>query len=159
MAIAFGSLLALAAAIGIMWAFVPSVRWNLAAAMSDHHAFHARIYAEALAGGDASLAYQRSDDRFKAAHTGEQLAAYFESHPELLQLPQSISLTSRGVDGEQFRSTSFNDQHGKRTEIFVSESNGRLQLLGISPDLVDGIPEKVRNFNMFDGDQFGGDLF
>ena len=126
---------------------------------SDHHAFHARIYTEALAGGDAALAYQRSDDRFKAAHTEERLAAYFESHTELLQLPKSISMNSRGVGGERFRSTSFNDQHGKRTEIFVIESNGRLQLLGISLDLEDGIPEQVRNFNMFDGDQFGGDLF
>ena len=68
-------------------------------------------------------------------------------------------MTSRRVDGQQFHSTSFNDQHEKRTEIFASESNGRLQLLGISPDLVDGILAQARNFKMLDGDQFCGDLF
>ena len=158
MVIAFGFLLVLAATIGIIWAFVPSARWNLAAAMSDQHAFHARIYEEALAGGDAALAYQRSDDRFKAAYSDEQLADYFQTHPKLFQLPDSVSMTFRGVDGEQFRSTSFNDQHGKRTEIFVHDSNGQLQLLGISPNLVDGISKEVRNFE-FDGDVFGGDFF
>ena len=75
LAIAFGSLLLLAATIGIVWAYIPSVRWSFAAAMSDQHAFHARIYEEALASGEAALAYTRSDDRFKAAHTEEQLAA------------------------------------------------------------------------------------
>ena len=158
MVLAFGSLLVLAATIGIIWAYVPSARWNLAAAMSEHHAFHARIYEEALAGGDAALAYQRSDDRLKAAYSEEQLADYFQAHPEVFQLPDSVSMTFRGVNGEQFRSTSFNDQHGKRTEIFVRDSNGQLQLLGIAPNLEDGIPKEVRNFE-FDGDVFGGDLF
>ena len=158
LAIAGGLVVILVATIGIVFAFVPSARWKLVATISSHHALHARIHSEALAAGDANLAYQRSDDRFKAVYSAEQLATYFQNNPELFQVPGSVSMTSQGVNGAQFLSTNSSNGRGKRTEIFVHDSNRQLKLLGISPDLVDAIPEEVRNFKMFD-DVFEGDLF
>ena len=153
-----GLILGLALLVGV-FALVPDASWRLAAAVSDRHAFYARVYHEALGGGDARQSYSDADERFRQAYEETQVGECFTAHPELLQVPTSVSINQRAVDGQLYWSVSFNDEKGARTEVFVLESDGKLRLIGISPHLIDAIPKEVANFDMGDSDLFGGDVF
>ncbi len=100
-----------------------------------------RLYNEALAAGDASIAYERADERFRQAYTEEQLVAYFESHPKLFDASwASVSLRFRTVTGENTLFSTTFEAGGTKYIIYATKDGDQLRLLGISPAMDEGVP-------------------
>jgi hypothetical protein len=113
-------------------------------ALSAARAERDRLFAEALANGDARTAYERADERFRRAYTAEQLAAYFRDQPELFDPPRdSVSFGTATINGKTIVSTTFETRQRKYT-IYAVKDGDRLHLLGISPALDRAVPPENR---------------
>src|SRR5690606_796929 len=89
---------------GVTW--LPDVVRKIGEAIVATAAERDRLVAEALAGGDAAVAYERADERFRALYTEEQLAAYLAQHRGLLNPPRrSVSIKTQTTNNETVTST------------------------------------------------------
>jgi hypothetical protein len=133
-----GCLAALALIVGAGLLFVPRVVWDVAGigkTLSAALAERDRLFAEALANGDARAAYERADERFRQAYTAEQLAAYFRDQPALFNPPPASVNNSTGTtNGRTIFSTTFEAGQRKYT-IYAAKDGDQFHLLGISPAL------------------------
>jgi hypothetical protein len=133
-----GCLAALVLIAGAGLLLVPRGVWDLAGigkALIAAHAERDRLFAEALANGDAAAAYERADERFRKAYTADQLAAYFRDQPALFDpLPGSASLSSGTTNGRTVVSTTF-EAGQRKYSIYAAKDGEGMHLLGISPAL------------------------
>jgi hypothetical protein len=138
-----GCLAALVLIVGTSLLFMPRAVWDVAGigrALSAARTERDRLFAEALADGDAGAAYERADERFRQAYTAEQLAAYFRDQPALFDPPPaSVSLNIGTTNGRTIVSTTF--EAGQRTyTVYAAKDGDRLHRLGISPALDREVP-------------------
>ena len=123
---------------------VPRGGWDVMGAISAANNERDRLYAEALADGDAAAAYGRADERFRQAYTEEQLTAYFRDQPALFDPPHSsVFVNTQTNNGKTVVSTAFEAQQ-RRYTIYVAKEGDRLRLLGISPALDRAVPPEYR---------------
>jgi hypothetical protein len=138
-----GCLLVVVLVVGAGLLFVPKLARDVVGAISAAKSERDRLYAEALANGDAAIAYERADERFRQAYTEEQLAAYFKNQPALFDPPQSsVSLRTQTTNGKTVVSTTF--EAGQRKYAIYAAKRDRLRLLGISPALDQAVPPENR---------------
>jgi hypothetical protein len=143
-----GCLVVLVALVGVGLLLVPKGVWNMVGdlqkAIAEARAERDRLFAEALADGDAAAAHGRADEWFRREYTAEQLAAYFRDQPALFDPPKnSVGMSSGTINGRTVVSTTFETQ-GRRYAIYASKDDGGLHLLGISPSLDRAVPAENR---------------
>lgn len=124
--------------------FVSRDVWDVMGAIAAAKTERDRLYAEALANGDAAAAYAQADERFRQAYTEEQLAAYFRDEPAVLNPPQSsVTVNTQTNNGKTVVSTAFEAGQRKYT-IYAAKAGDRLHLLGIGPALDRAVPPEYR---------------
>ena len=130
-----GCLVVLVVIVGVGLLFVPKWAWDIVGIVNLPFAARAerdRLFAEALANGDARRAYGCADERFRRAYTAEQLGAYFRDQPALFDPPRdSVSFGTQTHNEKTIVSTTFESRQREYT-IYAAKDGGGLHLLGIS---------------------------
>lgn len=106
-----------------------------------------RLFREALAGGDGTAAFDRSDDRFRKAHRREEVIRFFDDHPALRQRDQ-VSVTKTLVayagGGTYYKALLTVAGQPEAVVVYYVLAGGVPVLLGLEPGLADAIPPQVR---------------
>jgi hypothetical protein len=109
-----------------------------------------QVHREALAGGDVDGIYENADGRLRAQYTKERFAEFAERHGDLFVRDnlRARSVETLTVDGETFvvALVAVGGWLGGREVGFYCRAapDGKLQLLGIRPDLEAAVPAALQ---------------